>query len=141
LPVATVYGPDALDEIVIRTTRDLTPAEITTQDGVVAKHDGRPRKPRTIDAVYTDLAALSGVQKANIWTYLTQPVAGKQRWRQSNRDGLWNAASVGNSAPVGGALQDQSRALSGTFWCIEHPTDFVHPTWDPSINVPGDELA
>ena len=141
LPVVQVRGPDQAGDIVVTMSVDLDALELETMDNVIDAHDGRKRQPRTIDAVYTDLAALTGQQKANIWQYLTQPVDGKQRWRQSNDGALWNAANVGNFAPAGGALQDQSRALTGTFWCIEHPSDFVNPPFDPSINVPGDEVA
>src|SRR5262245_39240657 len=76
LPVDYVRGPDAEGMILVVMTRELDALEVQEMDDVITAHDGRPRKPRTIDAVYTDLAALSGPQKADIWQYLTQPVNG-----------------------------------------------------------------
>jgi len=141
LPVTSVRGPYLAGDIVVSMSRELDAMEVQDMDAVIELHDGRKRKPRSINAVYTDLAALSGAQKGNIWSYLMQPVDGIARWRHANREATWNAAAVGTAAPAGSTLEDHERALTATFWCLEHPDDFVEPEWDPTINVPGDELA
>jgi hypothetical protein len=101
--------------------------------------------PRKLDAIVSDLDALNTTQKANLGDWITEtiPLPGGrqgQRWRTSDKADVWVAFRV---APfLTGAAPMQVRLTGVAAMCRdEQPEMLVHPSWDPSINVPGWELA
>jgi len=122
----------------------LTPADKGRLDGVVAAHDGRPRRARPLWSIRADVQALTAAQWGNVWADLSAPVAG-QAPRKYLMDYGVNAGpifvfdwSLYVSGPT--AAQQKAGQISLTaLYVQDNPTFLVKPPFDPSINVPGDE--
>lgn len=122
---------------------DITPAQKTTLDNVVIAHVPLgPRKPRTVLAIYTDLLALTAQQKTNIGNdlfagspmkVLTDPGANAAAIFVLH----WGAVNGG----LGAAAIADAKIRAAAFWAQDNPAAFVHPVYDNTINVPGDQPA
>lgn len=140
LPVTHLGGSG--DGVTVFTSRDLTAGEVVTLDSVVTAHDGRPRRKRTIYAIYTAIGALTATQQSAIWTDLTTGTPPK--WAT---DAGPNAAAIAaihwsaaNSGATAANLNDARRRLAAMY-AQDNPGYLVAPAFDPSINVSGDEAA
>jgi hypothetical protein len=151
LPVTDVQRVgDAAETVNVVTSRDLTPGEVTALDALVAAHDGRPRRPRSVFAIYADLTGASGLTAAQAdavtadlglgtltgkWTQLRPPQdapAAALRWAAVN---------------LGGATAAEKRQAAAwivAMWMQQNPAYLVNPTFHASlagVNIPGDELV
>lgn len=142
LPVTDVQGGAiGSDQWTIVTSRDLTPAEVATMEGIVAAHDGRTRHPRTLFAIRADLNALSAGQKTAVWSDLSG--GSPPKWAL---DAGRNAAAIAAiewaaTVPAGitAAERTEARLRLAAMYVQDNPAYLVNPAFDPTINVPGDE--
>lgn len=95
---------------------------------------------RSLIDIYQDLGALTAGQKGAVWGDLG---SGSPR-KYLLTDGL-NTAAIGaldwsatDSGAVGNALT-AARMRIAAMYTQDHPDYLVHPAFDPSINVPGDQ--
>ena len=135
-----VQGPDANDLVTIRMTRDLSASEKTTLDEVVAAHDGRPRRARLIFDVWHDIGALTGTQKTKIWLDLQSGTPPK--WTQDrgpNAADLHIVWLMATQLGLVAADKQSSQQMLMSIYTVDNPTYLVHPPFDDTINVPGDE--
>ncbi|RJQ24609.1 hypothetical protein C4577_07510 [Candidatus Parcubacteria bacterium] len=98
------------------------------------------RRARTLLAIYNDLNALSGAQKTAIWNDLT---SGNPVKLSTNigpaADGIfliWRTAVNTTTA-----FTADMKLTAATFYTRDNPNYLVNPSFDPSINIPGDELV
>jgi len=146
LPVSYIQG-GALgsDEVTVVTFRVLTQPEQTTLGDVVAAHDGRPRKARPLYAIRADVQALSVGQFNNVWNDLSAAAAPAPR--KYLLDAGPNAAAIFCFdwcvyTSGGTAAQIKAAQLSLTAEYVQDNVKYlVHPPFDTSINIPGDEVA
>ena len=117
-----------------------TPAQIQQGDSITATFDLHDRGPRPLYAIYTDLQALSTTQKTEVWTDLTSGTPKKYFL-----DTGPNAAAIGaldwaatDSGATGAALT-AARIRIAAFYVQDNPNYLVNPSFDPGINVPGDQ--
>lgn len=125
----------------------LTPSQKEQLDGVVAAHVPLgPRKIRPLWAIRADVAALSPGQFQNVWNDLSAPVAGPPAIpRKYLTDYGDNAGSIFvfdwalyTSGPT--AAEKRSGQISLTAMYVQdNPSYLIHPVFDPSITIPGDE--
>jgi len=142
LPVTSVRGPDAEGNIVVTMSRELDPMEVGGMDAVIDMHDGRKRKPRVLYAIWQDIGALSGSQKNNIATDLfggTPPKVSQDTG--PNAPVLLTLSDLQKMAALSTADKQSAQRSAISIFTLDNPTYLVHPPFDPSINVPGDELA
>lgn len=132
---------DAAQTMQVVTSRDLTAPEVTTLDGLVAAHDGRPRRKRTVFAIYTDLAALTATQRDAVWADLMGGNPPKLAL-----DTGPNTADVFTmhflSTAVSGltaAEKNEAKRRTIAFYVQDNPAYLVNPPFAPAVNTPGDE--
>jgi len=148
LPVDYVNGAGIpTTDVIVVTSRDLTPAEVSTLDGVVAAHDGRPRRSRPLWAIRADIVTLANNQPASwaaIWTDLTAAVPGKAP-RKYLMDYGTNAGPIfvfDWSLYVSGPTAAQQKAGQMSLVALyvqDNPSYLIHPPFDSSINIDGTE--
>lgn len=100
------------------------------------------RKPRTLLAIRNDISNLTGTQKTNIWNNFI-----------SGSPPLWatdagpNAAALavlqlmGASVTLSAADVLEAKIRAVAMYCQDNPNYLVTPSFDNTINVPGDQLA
>jgi hypothetical protein len=142
LPVAYINGSVIDSSIQINTSRDLTPQEIQTLDAVVASHDGRPRQKRPFIDIYNQINALTNQQKTAINNDLFGgPPANK--WSRGNTPSTAAMAATYYSATVPNGItaaeKNTARLYIAAMYCYDNVNYLVRPSFDPTINVPGDE--
>ena len=135
-------GSPATD-IEIAYAAPLDAAQKALLDQTVANHvPAGPRRPRLIFDVYHDIGALTGSQKTKIWADLQSGTPPK--WTQDRGPNaadlhiLWLLAtqlSVVNTA----ADKQTCQAMLMSIYTVDNPTFLVHPAFDTTINIPGDE--
>jgi hypothetical protein len=104
-----------------------------------------PRKPRPLFEIRADVQALSASQWTNTWNALSAPAGSAPRLYLTdygpNVSGIfaldWSAYASGGTAAQVKAAQVSITAC----YCQDQPSYLVHPPFDNSINIPGDELA
>lgn len=124
---------------------DITPAQVTTLNAVVAAHNGQPRRARRVAAIYADLTGLTATQQDAILADLqVSQVQGK--WSQLSPPQDAPAAGLRWSAvSLSGATAGEKRQAGGwiaAMWCQQNPKYLVNPTFHASlsgVNIPGDE--
>jgi hypothetical protein len=125
----------------VYTSRDLTPAEKTTLDNVVAAHDGRPRQKRPLYEIDTDVNALTGSQLRNAWNDLAAPFASAAHkyltTTGQNAGTMYALTWTANNVTTAEGTAAQRSIIS--CYAQDYPSYLVHPPFDPTINVPGDE--
>lgn len=127
--------------VVVVTSRDLTGPEKTTLDGVVAAHDGRPRRPRPLPAIHADVLALNAQQKLNVANDL---FGAGSKWATdagSNRSGLFVMYTLVSQLGLTAAQTNAAKAAAAAMFAQDFPGYLVRPAFDGTINVPGDEVA
>ena|SRR5215216_1968234 len=142
LPVLYVNGGG--DQVYVVTSRELTPAEVTTLDAVIAAHDGRPRRRRKLYDVYQAIGALSPAQK----TAISGDLFGGSPPKFTQDEGadaadllvLWTLQQVGGLSTTDKNLVKQAAAA---IYVRDNVTYLVNQTFGgavAAINVPGDEV-
>lgn len=126
--------------VVLRFAADLTAAQKTTLDGVVAAHDPRPRRKRTIHAIYTDIGALTSAKQTAVWNDLN--AGSPPKWAL---DAGPNAAAIvaihwsaANSGATAANVNDARRRLAAAY-VQDNVTYLLNPAFDPTISIPGEE--
>lgn len=142
LPVQTVQGNPSLDQIVVITSRELTPAEVTTLDGIVAGYDGRARRPRLIYDVWHDVGALTAAQKVATWNDLQ--TGDPPRWALDRGPNAADLHTLWLFATQVGAIQtatdrQKCQQMLISIYTVDNPTFLCNPPFDPTIEIPGDE--
>jgi hypothetical protein len=139
LPVTHINGGAiGSPDIYVVTSRDLTASEITTLDGVVAAHDGRPRQPRTFGDILTEYNALPGATRTKVYQDLTAP-ANNPKW-QEDRTSDFAALEFLTAQPGGSSTSiDKAKSYLAVAYCQRYPTYLVNPPFAPEVNIPGDE--
>jgi hypothetical protein len=142
LPVIDVQGTgDGVETFNVLTSRTLTGDAVTpptgekaTLDGVVAAHDGRPRRKRTLLAILTDIGNLSAAQQTAVWNDLTAGAVPK--WKTTSSDQcVWAKGSQASTTTL-------EKQVAAAFYCREtgHEKYLVNPPFAPAVNIPGDEV-
>jgi hypothetical protein len=138
------YCASSAGTVHVYTSRDLTAPEKTTLDSVVTAHDGRLRQKRPLWAIRADVQALTTAQFNNVWTDLTTPVPGEAPRKYltdygANVAGIfvfdWSLYVSGPTA----AQQKAGQIALAAMYVQDNPNYLVHPPFDSTINVPGDE--
>lgn len=100
------------------------------------------RKQRPLYAIYADLQALTAAQKTAVWSDLSSGTPKKYL-----TDAGPNAAAIGaldwaasDSGATGASLTAARMRITAAY-CQDNPSYLVHPSFDATINVPGDQLA
>lgn len=122
--------------------RNLTASQKTQLDGVVAAHDGRPRKLRTLFAIRADLNALTAARKTAVWNDINSGSPPKWALDVGVNAGAisaieWGATTAGGTV----AVQTEARLRLVAMFCQDNPRYLVNPAFDSSINIAGDEVA
>jgi hypothetical protein len=141
LPVDHIAG-GAANLIVIYMTRDLLPGEKTILDNTVASHDGRPRGKRPIISIYTDLGSLSINQRTAIWSNLTAGTP--PLWTLDlgpNAATLYSFRFQATTGSLTVAERNDAQRWAVAMYCQDNPKYLVAPTFDPTINVAGDQVG
>jgi len=133
-PVRIDYRPEA------------TAGQISQGDSVATTFDltVNVRRPRPLWSIRGDVQALSVGQFSNVWNDLSAPVSGGPP-RKYLTDYGTNAGTIFVYDHViyvvqGTAAQVKAGQISLTAcFSQDNPTYLVHPPWDTSINIPGDE--
>lgn len=111
-------------------------AEIAT-DGPVTE-----RRIRTLLAIYNDINALSGAQKTAIWTDL---MSGSPPKLSQNigaaADAMFLIWRMTANVSMPAATIADMKLTAATMYVRDNPTYLVAPTFDNTINVPGDEAV
>jgi hypothetical protein len=148
LPVTDVQTVgDEAETIHVVTSRDLMPAEKMTLDSLVEAHDGRPRRARSVFAIYADLSALTNAQQDAILAdlQLAAPLSTPPKWTtlRPPQDGpafvAWWAAT--RLAGATAAEKRQAGGIIASMFAQQEPKYLVAPAFAPAINIPGDEVA
>ena len=145
----TSLGSPAKDVLVLFASA-LTPAQKTQLDSVVAAHTPiGPRKPRPLYAIRVDVQALSVAQFSNVWNDLSAnvPTATPPAPHKYLLDTGPNGGSIlvldwcvyGSGAPLAQAKLAQHSLTA--MYVQDNPKYLIHPPFDPSIDVPGDQPA
>ena len=144
LPVTHVNGQPDAGQVIVSTSRALTAPEESQQASLVAAYDGSPRRARPLWAIRGDLQALSAQQWTNVWADLSAPVSGGPPRKYLTDYGI-NAGTIFVYDHViyvvgGTAAQVKAGQVSLTACYVQdNPTFLVHPPFDPSIDISGDE--
>lgn len=144
--VAAAVPVDHVDvqppNVQVYTTRDLTPAEKTTLDNVVAAHDGRPRQKRTLYKIFADIKALSTQQYNHLWADANSTLDGVSKYLTSkgvNAAAIFSMDWTAQLGSTAGGQQSNARTSILSMYVQDNPSYAVNPSFDTSINVPGDE--
>lgn len=132
-------------------SQDVSLVEIPTNpDGSQYTYDSvnklavlvQPRKPRKLIDIRSDLLALTGSQKTNIWNNFTS--GSPPLWATDfgpNFADIFILQLFGSSTGISPVDSSEAKIRTLAFYCQNNPTYLVNPSFDPSINVPGDQLA
>jgi hypothetical protein len=147
IPVTDVQRlGDEAETVYVITDRDLTPAEKAALDALVAAHDGRPRRARSLADIYDDLAGLLPAQQDAILAdlQLGAALSTSPKWTSLRppQDGpafaAWWAAT--KLAGATNAEKRQAGGIIASMYAQQNPKYLVNPAFAPSVNVPGDEV-
>ena len=140
LPVIDVQTSGAYTgQVIVVSSIDLITAQLTQMQAVVSAFDLRSRIPRPLYAIYNDLVALTTTQQANIWADISSGTTPKYLLDAGpNTAALvvldWAVRSSGATGTALTAAKFRAVAL----YVQDNPTYLVTPTFDATINVPGD---
>ena len=141
LPVEYINGDPDNNQIQVVFSRELTSPEQAVVAGLVSTYDGRPRRKRKPYDIYTQIGALTATQKLNISNDLFggSPPKFTQDIGDDSPDllVLWTLQQTGGLSTADKNLVKQAAA---TIYCRDNPKYLVNPSFDTSINIPGDEL-
>lgn len=117
-----------------------TPAQIQQGDSIAMTFDLHDRGPRPLYAIYIDLQALSTTQKTEVWTDLSSG-SPKKYYTDVGPNAAAIAAldwAASDSGATGAALTSARLRITASY-VQDNPTYLVNPSFDPGINVPGDQ--
>jgi hypothetical protein len=98
--------------------------------------------PRTLLAIYNDLVALTGTQKTNIWTDLTSGSPVKISLDNGgNADSIFLLWRIASNASLPAATITDMKVTATAYYVQDVPNYLVHPGFDSTINVPGNQLS
>jgi len=100
------------------------------------------RVPRVLYSIWQDIGALTGAQKTAIATDLfsgTPPKVSQDTG--PNAPVLLTLSDLQKMAALSTADKQSAQRSAISIFTLDNPTYLVHPPFDPTINVPGDELA
>lgn len=117
-----------------------TSQQKTDAAAMAAAWDWTPRQPRRLYDIWQALNALSAGQQSAIWTDITSGTPPKWALAEGDNAGAilalhWSAL---NSGATTANLNDAKRRLVAMY-CQMYPNYLIHPSFDSTINVPGDE--
>lgn len=117
-----------------------TPAQIQQGDAIAMTFDLHNRGPRPLYAIYVDLQALSTAQKLEVWNDLSSGSPKKYLLGTGPNTAAIGALdwAVTDSGATGASLT-AARLRIATAYVQDNPEYLVHPSFDPGINVPGDQ--
>jgi hypothetical protein len=119
-----------------------TQNQINLATSIALAFDPRPRKLRLLYSIYQDIGALTAQQKTNIANNLfagTPPLFTQDKGEKAaDLLVLWTLIQTGGLSNSNKNLVRQSAAA---IYVLDNVNYLVHPSFDSSINVPGDELA
>lgn len=146
LPVLYANGSPDAGMVHLVHDRALTQPEQSQEASIVASYDGRRRQPRPLWAIRADVQALTSTQWTKVWADLSAAVVGPPAVpRKYLTDYGTNAGPIFVfdwalyvSGPT--AAQQKAGQISLTAMYVQdQPSYLVHPPFDPSISIPGDE--
>lgn len=132
---------DSESGLVIHYTAAATGPQITQGNALAAGWSFAPRKPRTITALFDAITALTTAQKTNIGNDL---FGASRKWSTnvgSNRSGMAVIYSQTLQGGITAANLAIYKSMGAAMYAQDNPEYLVNPTFDNSINVPGDEAA
>lgn len=143
LPATDVQTSDAYPgQVIVICSTGLDAGQQTQLNTVVAAWDARPRAARSLLAIYTDLVALTNTQKTNIWADLSSGTPAKYlQDTGTNTAALVVLDWVVQSSGATGAALTSAKLRAAAMYVQDNVDYLVHPTFDSTINVPGDQLA
>lgn len=115
-----------------------TPIQDSLAASIVAAHNG-PRELRPPLDIWNDLALLTDVQRDAIWTDLTS--GSPQKFLVDNGPhafDVWQQYRRIQDEGLGVNVQKKVKAGGVVAYLLDFPKYLVHPSFDPTINVPGD---
>lgn len=117
-----------------------TPTQIQQGDAIAMTFDLHNRGPRPLYAIYVDLQALSAAQKIEVWNDLSSGSPKKYLLGTGPNTAAIGALdwAVTDSGATGASLT-AARLRIATAYVQDNPEYLVHPSFDPGINVPGDQ--
>lgn len=133
--------PDGLVRLVWRSGQP-TAGQIAQADAIVQAHDGRPRRARLPEDIVDALKALTTAQKNAVWADITAGgAAAKWRVHRGPHTSLiCTQHSLATATGTSAADVLDAKIHGVAYYCLDNPTYLVNPAFDPSINVPGDEV-
>lgn len=100
-----------------------------------------PRRPRLCEDVVNDLKALTTVQKNAVWANITSGTPPKWSTNKGPSAPSFDVLHMIVVSPTSTGAQVLDAKLHGAaMYCKDNPGYLVHPAFDQSINVPGDEV-
>lgn len=99
-----------------------------------------PRRPRNPADLRTALNALTGPQKAAIWTDLTSGTPPK--WATNtgrNAGALVVLHLMATSLTLLPADVAEAKLRAAVLWVLDHPAYLIRPPFAPTVNIPGTE--
>lgn len=140
LPVSYCLNNPTTTTVVM--TRELTPAEKTTLDGIVANFDGRPRRKRKLYDVFVAIGGLTPAQKTAIGDDLFGGTPPKLSLDEGSDAAdllvLYCLSQTGLSTADKNLVKQSAAAI----YTRDNPMYLVNQTFGgtvTAINVPGDE--
>jgi len=150
LPTHQVYGSGysgpgdpICTDVQVGFDPDIDALQKTTLDGVIAAHVPQgPRRSRLIFDIYNDIGFLSAVQKTKIWDDLSP--GNPPKWakdRGMNAADLHIIWMLATQLAVVSSAGDKNlcRQMLIAIYTQDNPNYLVHPPFDNTINIPGDE--
>jgi hypothetical protein len=115
-----------------------TPEQIAQGDATASTFDLRTYQTRPLHEIYTDVSALTGPQKTNVWTDLSAGHPPKYLLDEGPNAAAIMALdwSASDSGATGNAAASAKQRII-TMFCQDCPSYLVYPPFDQSINVPG----
>lgn len=123
-------------------TVEPTQTQIDLFDSVVASYDLRPHRPRSLWDIRQNLNALSAAKKTAIWNDINSGTPPK--WALERTDASYGIAAIEFSATsvagITAAERTEARLRLVAMYIRGNPRYLVNPAFDPTINIPGDEV-
>lgn len=121
-----------------------TAGEISAGDNVAINFDLTEglRKPRILYSIWQDIGALTGAQKTAIATDLFGGNPPKVTQDTGpNAPDLLTLWVLQNTTTLSTVDKQSAQRAAMSIFTLDNPTYLVHPPFDPSISIPGDEPA
>jgi len=120
-----------------------TQGQIDQGNSMAAAFDGKGRQTRTLAAIYSDMQKLTTTQHNKAWADISAPAPGAPT-KYLTDVGI-NAGpifvlhwTIYNSGASGAQLLAAQKEML-TMYVQDNPTYLMQPTFDPTINISGDD--